>query len=147
MKNISIMVAAALLVGASGVCAARSMEGARDIQTYQKAAQSDVPTMPSSPLVDWQALDGHTLAVWTSNDKPWLVNVDQSCNNLMHAKSLEFTSTSSQIKAGTDSVKFGDTQCKIESIQPVEYSKVAAAHRRSMHHHASKMASNKKTGQ
>lgn len=149
MKSIAMMVAAAVLLGVSGVAAARSIEGARDIKTYQKAAGSDVTTMPASPMVDWQALDDHTLAVWTANDKPWLVNVDPSCNGLMAAKTVSFTSRSNEITAGNDSLKLGDTSCKIESIQPVDYKEVAAAHRRHERHehHMKKMATAKKAGE
>lgn len=148
MKGIAMMVGAAVLVGVAGTAAARSIEGARDIKTYEKAAGSEVTTMPASPMVNWQALDDHTLAVWTSHDKPWLVAVDPSCSGLMSAKNVAFTSRSNQITAGTDSLKLGNTDCKVESIKPVDYKQVAATHqrheRRERHH---KMASSKKHGQ
>lgn len=146
MKGIAIAVAATLLVGMTSVASARSIEGARDIHAYQRAAESSVPNMPAGPLVDWQALDGQTLAVWTANDKPWLVSVDQSCAGLMKARSVSLTSENSEITAGTDSVKVGDTSCKIESIRPVDYQKVAAVHHRRVEHRMSKMASTKKAG-
>ncbi|MBN8727502.1 MAG: hypothetical protein J0H15_07330 [Xanthomonadales bacterium] len=133
MKRIAIAIAATLLAGTAGLAtAAGQMEGSRDIHSYQKAAGADVSTMPAGPMVDWQALDGHTLAVWTANDKPWLVNVDQSCMGLKSAKSVSFTSRGNQITAGTDSLKFGDTSCKVDSIRPVDYKQVASMHRHHM---------------
>lgn len=147
MKGIAIAVATVLLVGMAGIASARSVEGARDIRAYEKAAQSSVPNMPATQLVDWQALDGQTLAVWTANDKPWLVRVDQPCDGLMNAKSVSMTSENSQITSGTDSVKFGGSSCKINSIQPVDYQKVAAMHHhRHSEHRMNKVASSSKPG-
>lgn len=146
MKGIAMAVAAALLVGMAGVATARSIEGARDINAYQMSAESKVSNMPAGPLVDWQALDGQTLAIWTASDKPWLVHVDQSCAGLMQAKSIALTSENSEITAGTDSVKVGDANCKIDSIQPVNYQQVASMHHHRAAHRTSKMASMKKAG-
>lgn len=142
MKRIAIAIAATLLAGTAGMAtAAGQMEGSRDIHAYQKAAEAEVSTMPAGPMVDWQALDGHTLAVWTSNDKPWLVSVDSSCSGLASARSVEFTSQGREITAGKDSLKVGNSDCRVESIRPVNYQKVAQIHREHMKHNRH-MASN-----
>ena len=102
---------------------------------YEKAAQSDVSQMPAGSLVHWQALDSQSLAVWTSNDKPWLVRVDQPCQGLMQADTVALTSRDGNVKVGTDAVELGSTQCRIATIQPVDYSKIVAIRHGNTQHH------------
>jgi Family of unknown function (DUF6491) len=112
----------------AGSFAATQPEGWRDITRYEKAAGATVPDMPFKSLVDWQALDDHSVAVWTANDKPWLVRVDTPCGaGLMHADDIAFTSQNGNVTAGTDYLKVGDQRCKVASIQPVDYRQVAQA--------------------
>ncbi|MGB8377438.1 MAG: DUF6491 family protein [Rhodanobacteraceae bacterium] len=125
MKRTAIAIATTLAAIGCGVASASSIKGARDIQRYQNAAGSDVQQMPAAPMVDWQALDNHSLAVWTANDKPWLVRVQQPCNGLSSADSVAMTSTDGKVMVGTDAVRVGSAQCKIASIQPIDYAKVA----------------------
>jgi len=130
MKRIAITIAATLLAGAAGVAAAAGQtEGSRDIQAYRKAAGTEVSTMPAGPMVDWQALDGHTLAVWTANDKPWLVGVDDSCDGLASSKAVRFTSHDREVTAGRDSLRTDKGECRVDSIRPVDYRQVAQMHR------------------
>lgn len=129
MRNSAIAVAAGLLVGIAGAAVASPthiIEGARDIQAYQKAAGSDVAQMPATSLVNWQALDDQSLAVWTASDKPWLVRVDQPCASLSQTDSVAMTSTDGNIVAGTDAVEVGNTHCKIASIQAVDFTRIAS---------------------
>ncbi len=132
MKSI-VMAVAAALVTATSLASAASIEGARDIQKYQKAAESDVSQMPAT-MVDWQALDDQSLAVWTSNDKPWLVRTEQPCPGLMQTDSVALTSRDGEVAVGTDAVELGSTHCKIATIQPVDYSKIVAMHHGARHH-------------
>ena len=134
MKSIVTAFAAAL-VASTSVTSAASIEGARDIRMYEKAAQSDVSQMPAGSLVHWQALDSQSLAVWTSNDKPWLVRVDQPCQGLMQADTVALTSRDGNVKVGTDAVELGSTQCRIATIQPVDYSKIVAIRHGNTQHH------------
>ena len=137
MKNFAIAVAAGLCAGIAGMAVAapvHTIEGARDIQAYQNAAGSDVPQMPATSLVNWQALDDQSLAVWTASDKPWLVRVEQPCDGLTQTDSVAMTSTAGNVVAGTDAVEVGGAHCKIASIQPVDYAKVASM-RGEMRHH------------
>ena len=129
MKNTAIAVAAGLFVGIAGIAVAapaNRIEGARDIQAYQEAAGSDVAQMPATSLVNWQALDDQSLAVWTASDKPWLVRVEQPCAGLMQTDSVAMTSTGGNIVAGTDAVEVGGTHCRIASIQAVDFSRIEA---------------------
>ncbi len=133
MKTV-VMVFAAALVAATSVASAASVEGTRDIQRYQKAAGNDVSQMPAGALVDWQALNDQSLAVWTANDKSWLVRFEQPCEGLMQAKNVALTSRDGKVAVGTDVVELGSERCKIATIQPVDYAKIVAMHH-SMHHH------------
>ncbi|NCT67967.1 MAG: hypothetical protein GXC76_10040 [Rhodanobacteraceae bacterium] len=141
MKKLAIALTAAALAGVSFVAAAARIEGTRDIKRYEQAAGAAVDQMPGGSMVDWQALDDRSLAVWTANDKAWLVRTDEACGNLMHTSSVQLTSRGGVIKSGSDSVEVGDTHCKIASIQPVDYSRLMAMdHRSSMSHHAARKA-------
>lgn len=133
MKSIVAIVFPILLVGVALTASAASIEGARDIGRYQKAAGDNVSKMPAT-LVDWQALNGQSLTVWTASDKPWLVKVDSSCTGLTSADSVALTSRDGEVAVGTDYVELGSTHCKIASIQPVDYSKVVARHAMMRHH-------------
>lgn len=127
MKSIVATVFSTLLGSVALTASAASVEGARDIHSYQQAAGDSVSRMPAT-LVDWQALDGQSLTVWTANDKPWLVKVDSSCAGLTSADSVALTSRDGEVAVGTDYVELGSTHCKIASIQPIDYSKVVARH-------------------
>lgn len=121
-----LMAFTAALVAAASVASAASIEGTRDIQRYQKAAGDDVSQMPASVLVDWQALGDQSLAVWTANNKPWLVRFEQPCHGLMQASNVALTSRDGNVAAGTDAVELGSERCKIATIQPIDYAKIVA---------------------
>lgn len=135
MKRMLMIAAALVAAGACAAAAAASIEGSRDIQAYRNAAGEQVMQMPASTLVDWQALDDQSLTVWTASDKPWLVRLEGACEGLMHSDNVALTSRDGQVKVGTDYVELGSTHCKIASIQPIDYTRVAAVTHAGMHHH------------
>ncbi|MGA9341440.1 MAG: DUF6491 family protein [Rhodanobacteraceae bacterium] len=134
MKQAAIAIATLLAATGCVVASAASIEGSRDIQKYEKAAGNDVQQMPASPLVDWQALNDRSIAVWTASNKPWLVRVSQPCDGLNKADSVALTSSEGKVIAGTDAVEVDGAQCKIASIQPVDYAKVATLTSHLKHH-------------
>ena len=141
MKKIAIALTTVFAVGASAAMAAAPIEGSRDIKQYERAAGAQVAQMPGGSMVNWQALDNNSLAVWTAHDKPWLVHTEQACGDLLHNSGVKLSSTGGVIKSGTDYVEVGGTRCKIASIQPVDYSRLMAMeHRPSMSHHAARKA-------
>ena len=125
INNIGVAI---LFAATCAAASAATIEGSRDIQRYKDAAGGEVSQMPTSSLVDWQALDDQSLAVWTANDKPWLVRVDAPCEGLMQADNVGLTSSSGQTSVGSDFVQAGSKKCKIASIRPVDYAQVAAMH-------------------
>ena len=129
--------------------AANQPEGRRDIARYEKAAGQSVTEMPLPSVVDWQALDDQSVAVWTANDKPWLVHVQTPCDvGLKTAENIAFTSGQGTVKAGTDYLEVGSQRCKVASIQPVDYQQIAQAsrpHSRTPRHSA-KMKAAEKSG-
>ncbi|WP_300621545.1 DUF6491 family protein [Dokdonella sp.] len=134
MKRLAGVVVALLAAGAVVASAAdRRIEGQRDIQRYQNAAEGEVQQMALPSLVDWQALDDSSLAVWTANDKPWLVRTQGPCSGLATSESVALTSRDGNVKVGTDYVELGATHCKIESIQPVDYARIVARPHHAMH--------------
>ncbi len=143
MKSMLMAGAVAIAVTASAAAAANTVEGSRDIARYQKAAGSEVTQMPLPALVDWQALDDQSLAVWTAHDKPWLVRVEAPCAGLKDSDDVMLTVHGGHVMAGSDYVEVGSGYCKIASIQPVDYAQVAHLNRMSKHKHrqAAKQAS------
>jgi len=123
-------------------------EGRRDIARYEKAAGQTVTEMPLQSLVDWQALGDQSVAVWTANDKPWLVKVETPCDiGLSRAENIAFTSEAGAVKSGVDYLEVGSQKCKVASIQPVDYQQVAEASAHShAAHHSSKMKTADKSG-
>lgn len=150
MKKLAGWMVAMLAVGAISASASaaernRQVEGRRDIQRYQAAAMSEVQQMTMPGLVDWQALDDSSLAVWTANDKPWLVHTQGPCNGLATSEDVALTSRDGMVKAGSDYVEVGSTHCRIESIRPVDYAKVAATRPHHAMHRMHKAAKQEST--
>lgn len=135
-----ITTGAALIAGvaiAAGAFAASGPEGSRDISMFEKAAGADVQEMPATALVDWQALDDHSVAVWTANDKPWLVKVDAPCDSAVNgAGNIALTSVDGSVKVGQSYLEVGDQHCKVASIQPIDYTRIAAVSHTHAHHAA-----------
>lgn len=135
-----ITTGAALVAGLAfslGAFAASGPEGRRDISTFEKAAGANVQEMPATALVDWQALGDHSVAVWTANDKPWLVKVDAPCDSAVDgAGNIALTSVGGAVKVGESYLEVGDQHCKVASIQPIDYTRIASV----AHTHAHRAA-------
>lgn len=68
------------------------------------------------------------LAVWTSPSEVWLLTLQSPCTNLDFARAIGLTSFSGNVHARADFVKYGrGWQCRIETIQKVDYKAVRAA--------------------
>lgn len=68
------------------------------------------------------------LALWTGPNIVWLLTLQSPCTNLDFARAIALTSFSGSVHARTDSVKYGrGWQCRIETIQKVDYKSVRAA--------------------
>lgn len=145
----TVLVAGILAALSTTAFASAKIEGERDIARYQNAAGQAVEQIPFRTLVDWQALDDHSLAVWTASNKPWLVSVATPCDaSIMSTNDVEFTSQQGTLKAGTDYVKVGNKECRVATIRPVDYKEVAELSRQHMTHahHRMKSAGDTKSG-
>ena len=68
------------------------------------------------------------LAFWTGVNQVWLLTLQSPCNNLDLANAIGLTSTSGDVNARMDYVKYGHgRRCKIETIQKVDYKALRAA--------------------
>ena len=68
------------------------------------------------------------LALWTGVNQVWLLTLQSPCNNLDLANAIGLTSTSGDVNARMDYVKYGHgRRCKIETIQKVDYKALRAA--------------------
>lgn len=134
----TLLMASPVLVLAATPTPSKSVqqaEGSGDLATYKHAAMAEVEQMPMTSLVDWQALDGSSLVVWTSNEKPWLLTMNRDCPGLRQANELKLSSVAGMVTTDTDAVEIGSERCSISKIQPVDYKKVAHMHQHPVHEH------------
>ncbi|HET6906444.1 MAG TPA: DUF6491 family protein [Rhodanobacteraceae bacterium] len=69
-----------------------------------------------------------SLALWTGVNQVYLLTLQPPCIDLDRPLAIGVTSTSGDVNAGMDFVKYGHgRQCKIEAIQKVDYKAVRAA--------------------
>lgn len=69
------------------------------------------------------------LALWTGVNQVYLLTLQSPCINLEYAHGIALTSTSGNVNARMDFVKYNRGECRIETIQKVDYKAVRAARR------------------
>lgn len=68
------------------------------------------------------------IALWTGVNQAYLLTLESPCINLEYANGIALTSTSGSINARMDFVKYDrHRQCRIETIQKVDYKAVRNA--------------------
>lgn len=66
-----------------------------------------------------------SLAVWTGVNDVYLFKLQTPCINLQYANAIGLTSTSGNVNARMDDVKYGHgRECRIETIQKVDYKRL-----------------------
>jgi uncharacterized protein DUF6491 len=69
-----------------------------------------------------------TVALWTGVNQVYLLTLQSPCINLQYANGIALTSTAGSVNARMDFVKYDrDRECRIETIQKVDYKAVRAA--------------------
>jgi len=67
------------------------------------------------------------IALWTGVNRVYLLALESPCINLEYANAIALTSTSGNVNARMDYVKYDHgRQCRIETIQNVDYKAVRA---------------------
>jgi hypothetical protein len=110
-----------------------SQRDARDLALFQRYAS------PPQESVHYFRTDGfkylganaqgdEAIALWTGVNQVYLLTLQQPCIHLDLARSIALTSTSGNVNARMDFVKYGrDRECRIETIRKVDYRAVRAA--------------------
>ncbi len=73
------------------------------------------------------ARGNESLAVWTSVNDVYLFKLQTPCIDLQHANAIGLTSTSDNVNARMDDVRYDHgRECRIETIQKVDYKAMKA---------------------
>lgn len=135
MKAAGRFVIAALVSGISFAAFAQSptQRQAADLALFQRYASPPQRSMHYFTTEGFEYLGKNaqgqdTLALWTGVNKAWLLTLQPPCIDIDLPLAIGLTSTFGDVNAGMDYVKYGHgRQCKIESIQKVDYKAVRAA--------------------
>lgn len=117
------VVACAVLGG--GLIAQRA--AASDRIDYERIADEAVASVRFMRLQDWEALDDRTIVLWAGRQEPYLVKLDGNCIGLTFNNTIGVTSVGHRLFAGHDRVLTANSNCRITSIQPLDYGKLQAA--------------------
>jgi hypothetical protein len=134
MKAAGRFVMAALVSAVSLVASAQGPEQreAERLALFQRHASPPQQSMhyfrtEGFEYLGKNAQDEDVLALWTGVNKVWLLTLQSPCTSLDFANAIGLTSTSGEVNAHMDWVKYGHgRQCLIESIQKVDYKAVRA---------------------
>jgi hypothetical protein len=122
-------VVAATLVGALVACAGTPTYTQRMQQrqaTYAAAAGAPVRSFQFFTLYSWEPLSDTELAVYTSPNKAWLLDVQDNCQYLSFTNAIGLTSSTSQVSVHFDKVLTGRAYipCMIMQIRPVDLARL-----------------------
>lgn len=78
---------------------------------------------------NWEPLGDHSLLIWESSQRAYLLEVDTPCNELPWAKKIAIVTQTHMLNARFDKVKVGNQDCRIMQIQPVDVNGLKAAER------------------
>lgn len=118
-----IAVAPALI----GVFDVRVCAAASDRVDYERLADAPVSSVRFMRLRDWEALDDRTIVLWVGRQEPYLVKLDGRCIGLTFNNTIGVTSFGHRLYAGSDRVLTADGDCRIVSIQPLNYGALQSA--------------------
>lgn len=115
-----LLAAAALLAS----CAGLERQDAAQAARYN--AYAGQPVEHFTWLIQhrgWAAISDNQLIAWSDANNPYLITVVQPCPNLwFHAAGI--TSTLDEVHAHTNYVLAAGRHCAIETIRPIDYSRM-----------------------
>jgi hypothetical protein len=95
---------------------------AKELARYEKYAQPPVDRFPMTSLWSWQVVGKDKVVVWSHLNTAYLITVYKPCINLDWTNALGITqNTSMHVDAKFDSIVFDHQNCRIEKIQPIDY--------------------------
>ncbi len=126
-----------LVVLFAGCAGSPSVPPTDRLDLYRAAAREPERSFTfAGNLWGWNSLGGETLAVWTHRDRGFLLEVARPCPDLAFTVYVTLTSRGGRVVAGADSViarridgGIGGSRCRIESIRPLDASKLRESKR------------------
>jgi hypothetical protein len=123
-----LMICACLLLTACLSTGPRERD-AIALERYQTHAGEPVDNFYLRRTREWASLGESHVAVYTSVNEAWLLEVSQPCWGLEYARAISLTSSGSRVYARFDSVKFDDQICRIQEIRKVDVRAMKAQRR------------------
>jgi hypothetical protein len=102
----------------------RSERTAEQLQRYVDAAGEPVSSFRYFSFNSWTPLGREHIAVWTRPREAWLIQVMPLCHELDFAHSIALTSSMNRVYARFDKVLVRDYTCRIQSIRPIDVTKL-----------------------
>ena len=89
---------------------------------FQKYAGAPVAQFHYFNLTGYETLADNTVAVWTGANKVYLIKVLPPCPDFEFSRSMSLNSSSTNLFSQKfSSVRFGQDNCMVKSIRPVDY--------------------------
>ncbi|MGH8214047.1 MAG: DUF6491 family protein [Rhodanobacteraceae bacterium] len=134
MKKTAMIAATltATLAVAAGAAQSPTQRDAKELARFERYAGPPQRAMHYFRLDNFQFLGenakGETaIAVWTGVNQVYLLTLQSPCKYLDLPLAISLTSTSGDVNARMDFVKYGHgQQCRIETIQKVDYKAMRA---------------------
>ncbi|HXS73393.1 MAG TPA: DUF6491 family protein [Rhodanobacteraceae bacterium] len=128
--SIAIM---ACMMSLAAIAQSPKQRDAENLARFQHYASPPQDSMHYFRLDRFQSLGPNAqgddvLAVWTGVNQVYLLTVESPCLRLEYANAIALTSTSGNVNARMDYIRYGrDRQCRIETIRKVDYKAMRAA--------------------
>jgi hypothetical protein len=131
VRNLAVALAV-LFAADAGATQSPTQRDAQELARFQRHASPPQQSMHYFRLDNFQYLGKNeqgepALAVWTGVNRVYLLTLQSPCLHLDLPLAISLTSTSGNVNARMDYVKYGHgQQCKIETIQKVDYKAMRA---------------------
>lgn len=99
------------------------------LEQVQASAGAPVDSVRFYRTRSWEPLGDHSLLVWESSQRAYLLEVDTPCNELPWAKTIAIVTQTHMLNARFDKVKVGRQDCRIMQIRPIDVNSLRAAER------------------
>jgi hypothetical protein len=127
-KLLLVLSLCALLLAGCASTSPREREEAA-LARYSAHAGEPVSSFHLRLMREWVSLGRTHLAVYTSVNEAWLLEIEQPCHGLDFARAVQLTSTGSRVYSKFDTVRFDQQICRIRDIRKVDVRAMKAERR------------------
>jgi hypothetical protein len=128
MERIASLLLMSIALAACASTSPREREEAA-LSRYSAFAGEPVSSFHLRLMREWVSLGSTHLAVYTSVNEAWLLEVEQPCHGLDFTRAVQLTSTGSRVYSRFDSVRFEHQICRIREIRKVDVRAMKAERR------------------